>query len=137
MKALYRTASSCSSCTFELRDEPSFGHNLWLEPARQRLALTCEQTDVAADGDKPASDLEPVSRVGLDRGEDAGELAGVLNARDRGIDRSADVGVGVVPQMAHVGGEIARSDEQTVDAVHGRDRFQVLQGHTRFNLHDD
>ena len=50
------------------------------------------------------------------------------DAPDCRVDRAADVGMAVVTQVAHVGGEIARPDEETVDAVDRRDVFEMVEG---------
>ena len=96
-----------------------------LEFRRQRLALPREDAGVAADGDEPAAEHQPVARVRLDRREDAGELAAPHDAPDRVVDRPTDVGMRRVAEMTEVGREIARADEQPVDAVDRRDRLQV------------
>ena len=97
----------------------------------ERLALPGEHARVAADGDEQAAELEPVARVGFDGREDAGDLARPHDPRDRVVDRGAHLGVPIVAEMTKIGGEIARTDEQAVDAVDRRDRFEVLRARAR------
>ena len=78
-----------------------------------------------------------MARVRFDRREDTRELPRLHDPRNRCVDGGADVRVRAVADVTHVGGEVARADEQAVDAIDGRNRFEIPQRDTRFDLHDD
>src|SRR5437870_5178538 len=90
----------------------SMGDISLLEPLRQRFALSCQDPEIAAHGDERAPALEPLARVGLDRRENARDLAGALNSRDGIFRRAPRLRVRVVADMAERGGQVAGSDEQ-------------------------
>src|SRR5207249_4717394 len=104
-----------------------FIHPQLLELRRERLALPRQDADVAADGDEQAAQIEPMPRVSFDGRQDAGRFTGRANPPNRVVDRRADLGMRVVAEMPEVGGEIARADEQPVDAVDPRYRLQILK----------
>ena len=63
-------------------------------------------------------------------------LAGLGGGADRVQHRVDDLGVVLLPEQAHRGGEVGRADEDPVDAVDRRDLGDPLDGRRRLDLHE-
>src|SRR5690606_36197532 len=98
-----------------------------LEALHQRLRAVAQHVLVGAHGDEQAAELDVALRQGLVAGEDAGGLAAGLDAADGVLDRGQHLRVLGVAEVAERGGEVARADEDAVDAFHAGDRLDVPQ----------
>src|SRR5690349_17409295 len=106
-----------------------------LELVRERLGMHAQQSRIGPDRDEHRAEIEHAPAIGL-ADEDARRLAAALDASNGVRDRTLDVGMSGVAAMAHVGREVVGTDEHTVDAVHVRDRLEVVETLARFHLHE-
>src|SRR5712692_10866905 len=109
----------------------------FLEGAHERLAVPREHADVAAHGDEKEAALEHAARLVLAHAEETRRLAGSADALAGIEDRRLHLRVLRVGEMAHIGGEVGRADEDAVDALGRGDGGEVGNGLARLALHED
>src|SRR5260370_16163637 len=109
----------------------------FLEGAHERLAVPREHADIAAHRDEKEAALEHAARLVLAHAQEAGCLAGGADALAGMEDRRLHVRVLRVGEMAHIGGEVGRADEDAVDALRRGDGRDIGDGLARLALHED
>src|SRR5207248_8923279 len=92
---------------------------------------------VEAHGGERGAPFHIALRGRLVGGEDAGALPARADARDRVLDRRLHFRVAALAEMAEARRQVGWPDEQPIDAVHARDRFQVVEPGARLDLHDE
>ena len=76
-----------------------------------------------------------MARIGFDRGEDAGGLAGFADALPGVFDGGPHFRMVRIAEMPQCRGKIAGTNEQSIHAIDGGNRLDFLPGGAAFNLH--
>src|ERR1043166_7015952 len=77
-----------------------------------------------------------MTRVGFNGCENSRSLAGFADSVERSLNGGAHSWMVGFAKMAEVGGEVARADEQPIDAIDRGDGIDILQRPLRFDLDD-
>src|SRR5215469_15909940 len=102
--------------------------------ARQRIRLPRKERGVAADGDEEKAAVEHPACFVVAETQESRRLAGGANALARLENSRLHLAMLRVGEVAHIGGEIGRADEDAVDAVHGGDGDNLSDGFARLAL---
>src|SRR6185312_9236578 len=113
------------------------GLSAFLECPHERLTLPREDRHIGVHGDEEEAAVEHAASLVLAHAEESRRLAGRLDALAGIEDRRLDLGVLRVAEMAHIGGEVRRADEDAVDTVDRGNGGDVGHRLARLALHQD
>src|SRR5215469_7578190 len=99
----------------------------FLEPEAKCLAGGAQQTKVAADRHEGRTPVEIAAGIDLDACQDAGSFSGGAGPRENVPDSVLHVVMVRIAEMVEGGGEVGRTDEQTVDAIDSGDFVDCLE----------
>src|SRR6185312_13893194 len=134
----WRIASCIAGTRSSLKSFGKYiGLSAFLKAAHERLALPREDRHVGVHGDEEEAAIKHAARLVLAHAEETRRLAGRLDALAGVEDRRLDLGVLRVAEMAHIGSEVRRADEDAVDPVDRGDRRNVGHRLARLALHQD
>src|SRR5690606_5425930 len=91
------------------------------ERGRQGLRAPGQDADVCADEEEGRAGLQVVAGHTLVEGVDAHRFAGRPDRLEHLVHGGDDVRVALLSEQPHGRGEVGRTDEDTVNPVHGRD----------------
>src|SRR3954451_11715499 len=121
-----RAADRCTPYCFDRDGTSCRPPSSTLEPGRERFRTSRQQAGIRAHRRDQRAELDRAARETFVPGQDARNAAAGLDAPDRLLDHPLHLRMTLVADMAEVGRQVARTDEEAVDPLDAGDCLEVF-----------